>query len=76
VPDPLLRSAKRQAEAQGVTVSVVEDSLRSFLSQESHPHAVPVRLPTVRGNLVNPDLDLDRTSALLVADDETHYRRK
>ena len=77
VPDPLLRSAKREAEVRGVTVSVVvEDALRSFLSQGKSRTVAPFHLPTVRGKLVNPDLDLDRTSALLVTDDEASYRRK
>ena len=77
VPDPLLRSAKREAEVRGVTVSVVvEDALRKFLSQSAGPPTPPFRLPSVRGKLVNPDLDLDRTSALLLTDDETSYREK
>ena len=77
VSDPLFESAKRQAEARGVTVSVVvEDALRSYLSPATRRAAPSFRLPTVRGKLVNPDLDLDRTSALLLADDESAYRRK
>lgn len=55
---------------------VIEDALRSYLSQAQRRAATPFRLITVRGKLVNPDLDLDRTSALLLADDEAAYRRK
>ncbi|MEO5922690.1 MAG: ribbon-helix-helix domain-containing protein [Bryobacteraceae bacterium] len=77
VPDPLLESAKHHAEARGVTVSiVVEDALRSYLAQSGRRSAGPFRLPTVKGKLVHPDLDLDRTSALALTDDEAAYRRR
>ena len=74
VSKPLLERAKRRAVARGVTVSVVvEDALRSHLSETARRAAEPFHLPTVRGTLVNPDLDLSRTSALLLADDEAAY---
>jgi hypothetical protein len=77
VPDELLESAKEQAKARGVTLSdVVADALRGHLS-ETAARAVPeFRLHTVRGKLVNPDVDLDRTSALVVDEDETAYGRR
>ena len=31
------------------------------------------QLHTVRGKLVRPELDLDRTSSLIVTDDESEY---
>lgn len=77
IPEPLLESAKRRAAARGVTVSVViEDALRGHLMAKGQPDAPPFRLHTVRGKLVNPDLDLDRTSALVAMDDETAYGRR
>ena len=73
LPVPLLENAKRRAAARGVTLSaVVEDALRSHLAG-AEVSAPPFRLFTVRGRLVNPNLNLDRTSALLVADDQSAY---
>jgi len=77
ISDPLLETAKRRAAARGVTVSVIiEDALRVHLAAMKRSDAPPFRLHTVRGKLVNPDLDLDRTSALLALDDEATYGRK
>ena len=77
IPEPLLETAKRRAAERGVTVSVViEDALRGHLAATKRPEAPPFRLYTVRGRLVNPDLDLDRTSALIASDDEAAYGRR
>lgn len=77
ISEPLLETAKRRAAERGVTVSVViEDALRGHLAGAKRPEAPPFRLHTVRGRLVNPDLDLDRTSALIAADDEAAYGRR
>lgn len=74
LPEPLLKSAKRLAAQQSATLSaVVEDALRVFLARKSIAPAAPFRLHTVGGRLVQPTLDLDRTSALAVADDEAAY---
>jgi hypothetical protein len=74
IPDPLLKNAKRLAAARGVTLStVIEDALRDHLTEVAAPPGSPFRLHTVRGRLVNPGLDLDRTSALVSADDELDY---
>ena len=71
--DPLLENAKRRAAERGVTLSVViEDALRIHLT-EGEASAPPFRLFTVRGGLVNPNLDLDRTSELVTFDDEADY---
>ncbi len=76
LPDTLLKNAKRRATERGVTLSsLLEDALRSHLSAKRPPGASAFRLYTVRGRLVQPDLDLDRTSALLAADDESAYPR-
>ena len=77
LPEPLLETAKRKAAARGVTVSVIiEDALRAHLAATKRSPVPPFRLHTVRGKLVNPDLDLDRTSALISMDDEMAYGRK
>ena len=79
VPEPLLENAKKRASMLGVTVSVViQDALRSHLTRTSGstPGASPggnFHLHTVRGKLVQPQLDLDRTSALVALDDEAGY---
>ena len=77
LPEPLLHNAKRYADQRGMTLSeLVEDALRCRLAQKPAVHKVEFRLQTVRGRLVNSDLDLDRTSALVTADDEAFFRKK
>ena len=77
IADPLLENAKRVAEARGVTLSeVIEDALRGHLGRRAPQSGKPFRLPTVRGKLVQPRLNLDRTSELVAADDERAYGRK
>ena len=74
LPGPLLQNAKRRAAERGVTLSVVvEDALRSQLAAKASKSDDPFHLHTVRGRLVKPDLDLDRTSELLVRDDEAEF---
>jgi Ribbon-helix-helix protein, copG family len=73
ISDSLLENAKGRAEERGITLSeLVEDALRAHLA-ERKTRSRPFRLHTVRGRLVNPNLDLDRTSALLVSEDEAVY---
>jgi hypothetical protein len=75
VAEPLLESAKRQAKSRGTTLSaVVEDALRSHLAESPRRKPEPFKLYTVRGKLVDPDLDLDKTSALVMNDDAEAYR--
>jgi hypothetical protein len=74
LPEPLLKNAKRRATERGVTLSmIVEDALRNHFASKPPATMPPFRLYTVRGKLVRPDLDLDRTSALLVEDDASSY---
>jgi len=74
LPDPLLENARRFAEKQGMTLNqLLEDALRRRLAERRTSSAKPFRLHTVRGKLLNPNLDLDRTSALIAADDEAEY---
>lgn len=78
VSEPLLANAKRLASERGMTLSeVIEDALRSHLARGGAQASLgEFRLPTVRGTLVNPDIDLDRTSALLTAEDEADYGQR
>jgi Ribbon-helix-helix protein, copG family len=72
--EPVLRTAKRQAAERGVTLSeLVEDALRFQLARQPSSAATPFQLHTVRGTLVQPELDLDRTSALETLDDESKF---
>ena len=74
IPDPLLHNAKQRAAERGVTLSViVEDALRKDLAHDRIAPGERFQLHTVRGRLVQPGLDLDRTSALLTADDEAEF---
>ena len=74
LPEPVLRTVQRVASERGVTFSVVvEEALLSHLAKKRSVRTPPFRLHTVRGRLVNPNLDLDRTSALLTADDEAEF---
>jgi hypothetical protein len=77
LPEPLLEKAKQYATERGVTLSVVvEDALRRLITRTAVAAGPKFRLHTVRGRLVNPNLDLDRTSALVVRDDEESLRAK
>jgi len=74
LPEPLLQNAKQEAAELSVTVSeVVQDALRSHLARRSARGKIKFQLHTVRGKLVRPELDLDRTSSLVTLDDETAY---
>ena len=74
LPEPLLHGAKELATELSATLSaVVEDALRLYLSRKATGPVAPFRLHAVRGRLVQPDLDLDRTSALVAADDEAAF---
>jgi hypothetical protein len=73
----LLRNAKKRAAQRGVTLSVVvEDALRQSLSARVPETSAEFKLVTVKGKLVRPDVDLDRTSALLLEDDAQAFRSK
>jgi hypothetical protein len=77
LPDPLLDNARQSAAERGITFSVlVEDALRLLLAKAPSGATAPFRLHTVRGKLVDPDLDLSRTSALTVQEDEARFHRR
>ncbi len=74
IAEPLLRNARRSAARRGVTVSVVlEDALRRYLAMKPDVAAPPFELLTVRGELVDPNVNLDRTSEWITRDDEARF---
>lgn len=74
IAEPLLENAKQCASQRGITLSaLVEDAVRRYLAVSEATSAPPFRLHTVRGRLVEPGLDLDRTSALVTLDDEAAF---
>jgi hypothetical protein len=77
LPDALLENAKQYAAERRTTLSaLLEDALRRQLALHPSPSASRFRLHTVRGKLVNPNLDLDRTSHLVELDDQAQFKHK
>ena len=77
IADALLENAKLAASERGVTVGqIFEDALRGYLSAHKLPPPKVFRLHTVKGTLVQPERNLDRTSQLLVEDDEARYGQR
>ena len=74
IPEPLLDNAKRRASERGVTLSeVLADALLQHLNARPNTEAPPFKLITFRGELVDPNINLDRTSELIMLDDEAEY---
>jgi len=73
--DTLGRAARRRAREQGQSLSALVAQALRLLLTERKPTAAnqPFRLVTVRGEGPQPGVDLDRTSALIVADDEVAH---
>ena len=67
IDDHLLAEAKAQAAMSGRTLNeVVEDALRESLARRQRAtHERPIDLPTFGGGRLQPDVDLDDTSALM-----------
>lgn len=65
--DKLLADAKRHAAETGRTLTaVLEQALRETLSRRVvASKRKPIRLKTMKGNGIQPGVDLDDTSALL-----------
>lgn len=77
LPAPLLQNAKQLADERHTTLSsVVQDALREHLTGRTVKSGTAFQLHTVRGRLVHPEVDLDRTSALLMEDDEAQFRKE
>ena len=63
--DRLHRRAKAFAARQGLTLSaLVSEALQLRLKQERRAGAAPVRLPTFRGDGLQPGVDLDDLSTV------------
>jgi hypothetical protein len=73
--DRLGRTARRRAQQEGLSLSaLVARALTSLLTDASPAlRTRPFRLITVGGDGPRAGVDLDRTSALLVAEDERAY---
>ena len=75
LPDSVLRKARFLAAERGVSLSaVVEEALSGYFSSAAVASRVqPFRLHTVKGRIIQPQLDLDRTSMLVIAADEAKF---
>lgn len=77
VDEALLELAKQRARARRVSLGkVVEDALRAALVAAPPQAAPPFEVITFRGEGPREGIDLDKTNALLVADDEERYGHK
>lgn len=78
IDDHLLDLARRKARERRTTLGkVVEDALRAALSSaRADPPAPPFELVTFHGDGPREGVDLDRTSALLIAEDVERYGRE
>jgi len=74
IDDSLLARARRVASRNGKTLSaLIGDALRAELARRQKPTSEAFRLVTFRGSGGRPEVDLDRTSALMVAEDEGQW---
>jgi hypothetical protein len=72
--DGLGRAARRQARQEGLSLSAfIARALRNQLASRPPAAPPPFRLVTVKGEGPQPGVDLDRSSELLLADDETAF---
>ena len=77
IDDRLGQQLKQRAASEGISVSaLVSRALTELLTRNEKPPKPPAfQLITVGGN-PRPGIDLDRTSALLAAEDVEKYARK
>lgn len=75
--DNLGKAARRRARQEGLSLSaLVARALESFLTDRpERDEAPPFRLLTVAGEGLQPGVDLDHTSELLLAEDEAAFGR-
>ena len=70
----LAEQVKRRATAQGLSVSAfIAKTLNDALKRPAPRSGPPFRLVTVRGEGLQPGIDLDRPNALLTGDDEEAF---
>ena len=76
IPEILLERAKDLASERGKTLSAFVQTCIVYrivqLEEQCEPTS-PFKLITVKGNLVNDDIDLSRSSSILTADDEEKF---
>ena len=77
IQDSLLEKAKRYSTKKGITLgAVIETALAYFLKDtEKSPNNTKFKLVTVKGELVNLELNLDKTSEILDDQDLEFYKR-
>jgi carbamate kinase len=72
----LLDLAKQRARERRTTLGkVVEEALRAALTERAEEATQPFELVTFHGDGPQEGIDLDRTSALLAAEDVMQYAR-
>lgn len=72
--DRLGERVKRRAAREGLSVSAfIARTLDDALKQPAAQPAPPFRLVTVRGEGLQPGVDLDRPNTLAAADDEDAF---
>ena len=77
IDDHLLAMARRRALERRTTLgAVIEDALRAALLGEKAAASKPFTLVTFHGDGPRDDVDLDRTSQLLAAEDVERYGRR
>ena len=74
IDDQLLKEAKQYAMEHGFTLTkLLEQSLRETLNRRKRQQGrKPVKLKTVKGDGLQPGIDLDDTAALLEIMDENN----
>ena len=76
--DNLGRMARRRARQEGLSLSaLIARALRSQLTARTRDEEVPpFRLVTAGGDGPRPGVDLDRSSELLLSDDEAAFGQR
>lgn len=78
IDDALFEKAKLQAEEMRISLgTLIERALQMIVSKKLERKKLkPFKLITVSGELIDLGIDLNRTSELLLREDESFYRNK
>ncbi len=77
IEENILKKAKKSAEVRGITLGeFMEEAIKICLNVSEQKKDKPFNLITVKGQLVNPQINLDRTSEILTAEDESIFSKK
>ena len=72
--DRLAEQVQRKAASEGLSVSAfIAKTLDDALKRSTPKAAAPFRLVTVKGDGLQPGIELDRPNALVSADDEESF---